>query len=111
MSKQENYIQRITDKLNQDSSIKEVYLFGSYAYCSPDKDSDVDLLIVLQKEGFLRSYDDRINYRVKFAKSLFEVNMEIPIDILVYTSKEVENLKKKGGSFYREVFSKSIKII
>jgi len=111
MSKQENYIQRIAEKLKQDSSIKHVYLFGSYAYGTPDNDSDIDLLIVLNKEGFIESYDNRIDYRVKVAKSLYEVNKEISIDILVYTPQEVEKLKRVGGSFHREIFNKSIKII
>lgn len=111
MTMQVNYIQRITDTLSQDSSIKNVYLFGSFAYGSPDKDSDIDLLIVLRKKGFIKTYEDRIDYRVKIAKSLYEINKDIPVDILVYTSDEVEKLKIAGGSFHREVFGKSIKII
>ncbi|MCD4695160.1 MAG: nucleotidyltransferase domain-containing protein [Bacteroidales bacterium] len=111
MSKQINYIEEITDRLKWDISIKSVYLFGSYAYGTPDKDSDIDLLVILNKNGFIENYDDRIDHRINIAKSLYEINKNIAIDILVYTPQEWEKLKQIGGSFHREIKNKAIKII
>ena len=111
MNKQNRYIDIITKKLRINKSVKDAYVFGSYAYGKPDVDSDIDLLIILNRDGFLTEYKDRIDYRMNIAKSLYEVNKDIAIDILVYTQKEWEKLLETGSSFHNEIAGNAVKIL
>jgi len=60
--------------------IKKVYLFGSYAYGEPNKDSDIDLCVVIGNE-YRRS-----DIYLDIAMNLYE-NKIIPCDLLVYNEK------------------------
>ncbi len=111
MNKQNRYIDIITKKLRINNSVKDAYVFGSYAYGKPDVDSDIDLLIILNRDGFLTEYKDRIDYRMNIARSLYEVNKDIAIDILVYTQKEWEKLLETGSSFHNEIAGNAVKIL
>ncbi|MGD9733010.1 MAG: nucleotidyltransferase domain-containing protein [Desulfamplus sp.] len=55
----------ILEKLSNALILKDVILFGSYAYGNPHKDSDIDIMVVLDQEGFADSYMEKINRRMK----------------------------------------------
>jgi len=74
-------INEVRDKLVKAYNPLEIYLFGSYAWGKPNKDSDLDLLIIVKK-----SYKHPIKRPIKGYHVLYE--MLIPKDILVYTEKE-----------------------
>ena len=61
----------------------KIYLFGSYAWGTPNEDSDLDFLVVV-KESSERSYKRPIAGH----RSL--IGMMIPKDILVYTKDEFD---------------------
>ena len=61
---------------------EKIYLFGSYANGVPNFDSDIDLFIV-------KDADERwIDRRIAARKSI--KNYIAPMDIIVYTFKEVD---------------------
>ena len=65
----------------------EIYLFGSYAWGTPTKDSDLDLLIVVDKS------DEKSYSRVRPGhRALF--GLDISKDIIVYTKDEFEKRSK-----------------
>jgi predicted nucleotidyltransferase len=70
--------------------IRKIYLFGSYAYGSPDKDSDIDLCIV-----FADDTDDNEAY-LKFAVPLYD-NGLMPLDLLVYHESDFYNFRNPKG--------------
>lgn len=87
----------------QDSRIQSIYLFGSYAQDTPSFRSDVDLLIVLKEDN--RRIIDRIDeYLLKFS------DCPVPVDILVYTEKEIEKAISSGNLFIKMACS-GIKLI
>ena len=47
----EEISKQITEMLNESPKPLKVLLFGSYAYGTPRDDSDIDLVVVLDKEG------------------------------------------------------------
>lgn len=62
---------------------EKIYLFGSYANGVPNFDSDIDLYIV-------KETDERwIDRRIAAKKSI--KNYIAPMDIIVYTPKEVDD--------------------
>jgi len=72
-------VRRLVDALHP----VKIYLFGSHAHGKPDRHSDVDLLIVVR--------DTETPYReltYRGHRSLSE--MLIPVDLLVFTTAEVQ---------------------
>ena len=60
-----------------------IYLFGSYAWGTPTEDSDLDLLIVIDKS-------DEKSYKRQYSgyDALFELG--ISKDLVIYTKEEFE---------------------
>ncbi len=86
-------IQKIVKELNPE----KVVLFGSYAYGKPNRDSDVDLLVVLNTRA---SHSER-SWKV----SRLLLPRPFPVDILVKTPKEIEKALKSGDFFLQEILT------
>jgi predicted nucleotidyltransferase len=76
---------------------EKIMLFGSYAYGTPSRDSDVDLLVVMRTHA--RPADRYL------AVSRLLRPRPFPLDILVKTPAEVVQALTKGDSFLREVIT------
>ena len=85
-------IKEVDDQLLKEASEEDrevanplkIILFGSYAYGKPDKDSDLGLLVVVNKLD-TRRRDLRIKTRSELREFL------IPRDIVVAATKGIEN--------------------
>ena len=88
-------VNRIAIRFNPD----KIILFGSYASGNPNNDSDLDLLIIKDTNlpRHKRSFD--------IQKSL--IGSMIPMDILVYTTKEFEQEKNEKSSFFSSAIKTS----
>jgi uncharacterized protein len=75
----------------------KIILFGSYAYGNPQKDSDVDLLVILPYKGssFRQTWEILNKVKPKFA-----------IDLLVRTPLEIEQRLAWNDFFIREIMEK-----
>jgi predicted nucleotidyltransferase len=70
--------------------IKKIYLFGSYAYGKPTKNSDIDLCVVLKN-----NLDDT-KIRINIARNLYD-NGIMPVDLLFYHKKYFLNHSNPNG--------------
>ncbi len=86
-------INRIVSGYNPD----KINLFGSYATGKPDKNSDLDLFVV--KETDLPRPERAVVVRKMIYGIMF------PVDLIVYTPKEIEESKNKRFSFVHEVLN------
>ncbi len=86
-------IQRITQTLHPE----KIILFGSYARGTATKDSDVDLLIIM--ETVARSAER------SWMVSRLLIPRPFPVDILVRTPQEVKRALDKGDFFIKEIIS------
>jgi predicted nucleotidyltransferase len=74
----------------------KIILFGSYAYGTPDEDSDVDLLVVMPAR------DERAQAtRIRLA-----VERCFPMDLIVRTPENLRRRLEEGDWFLREIVSK-----
>lgn len=89
----------------------KIILFGSYAYGEPDENSDIDLVVVVDKDGFNKTYKDMLKSREVISISLLDIRKKIPIDILVYTKDEWQKLLEYDSSFMREIKNKGIELL
>lgn len=87
-------VRRITEKI----SPLKVILFGSYAYGSPTKDSDIDLLII--KESSLPRH-----HRTKEVRRILR-GMKVAVDIIVYTPEEIKKWEGIDTAFITGVLKK-----
>ncbi len=94
-----NEIKAFASRLKKILSVKEVYLYGSFAKGELHEGSDIDLVIVGDfKEGFF----DRIGKIMDLT--------DLPIEPLVYTTQEFEELKKLQNPFIMEILKTSLKL-
>jgi predicted nucleotidyltransferase len=89
---------------------EKVILFGSYAWGQVTKDSDIDLIVVLNKEETPRTYRDKMVNRLLVRRALDELNRDYALDLLVYTSSEWRDFQKLGSAFSMEIASRGIEV-
>ena len=77
------YIHEITEKLKTINPYL-IILFGSYAYGTPHKDSDIDILVVTNDDFMPKNFDDRLKYRISICNIIYEIEEQVPVDLLVY---------------------------
>ena len=67
----------ITKIITDTVPVEEIYLFGSFAYGTPDKDSDLDLYVVLKEEAPMREAEAMDAIRIAMYKKKTH-----PVDLL-----------------------------
>ena len=63
--------------------VEQIYLFGSYAYGTPRKDSDLDLYVVLNDDIPMRDLDAGLQIRMAIARK-----KSMPVDIIAKKKKD-----------------------
>lgn len=84
--------------------VEQIYLFGSYAYGTPHKDSDLDLYVVLKDDLPMRDLDAglQISHAIAHVKSM-------PVDIIAKNKKEFIN-RLNAITLERKVNKEGIRI-
>jgi uncharacterized protein len=90
-------ISEVVRKIASGYNPDKIILFGSYAYGNPNEDSDLDIFVI--KETDL----PRPQRTVQVRKMLF--GSLIPIDLIVYTPKEIEESRDNHFGFVYKVLS------
>ncbi|MFQ6109811.1 MAG: nucleotidyltransferase domain-containing protein [Candidatus Aminicenantales bacterium] len=108
MRKTDNHIARISIKNKMITDIvnkiklhfrpKKIILFGSYAWGKPNEDSDIDLFVIMES-------DLRRDERSCMIQKLFS-DRTFPLDIIVYTPKEVKESLNRGNPFIEEILTR-----
>ena len=86
--------------------IFKALIFGSFANDAIQPESDLDLLVVLNKKTVSQDYQERLANKLLVRNALSEINQEIPIDLLVYTKAEFEILDNNRNAFFNEILTK-----
>jgi predicted nucleotidyltransferase len=96
------YIPLIVEKLKPIHPWK-VILFGSYAYGTPNQESDIDLLVVLNSEETPQSFQDNLKNKLLVRKMIWDVSTQVSVDLLVYTKPMYQRFQELGSMFAREI--------
>ena len=99
------YIALIVEKLKTLHPYK-VVLFGSYAYGSPNANSDIDLLVVLDSDRIPKNFRENMANKLLVRNTLWEVNKETSIDLIVYTKPMYQKFNALGSMFSKELLEK-----
>ena len=95
-------LNEIVEKLQREYKPLKIILYGSYAYGTPNVDSDIDLLIL--KNTSERSVDRF----VKVKKIIYNPKRKIPVSPLIYSPDEVKERLRIGDDFIKEILNKGV---
>jgi len=84
--------------------VEQIWLFGSYAYGTPHKDSDLDLYVVLKDDIQMRLIDAAITIRIAIGRK-----KTMPVDIVTNTLVKYRE-RSKFPTLERTIAHKGIKI-
>ena len=87
----------VADKIAEQFHPERIILFGSYAYGTPNEDSDVDLLVVMPFEG--RKSQQSITIRRA-------VRASFPMDLIPITPERLKYRLEIEDFFLREIVEK-----
>jgi len=99
------YIPQIVESLKKIDPY-QIYLFGSLADKTANQNSDIDIVVILNKEEIPKDYEEKLNEKVKVRDTLLELSFKIPIDLLVYSKGEFKKLQKINKAFAKEITQK-----
>lgn len=86
-------IDAVVRKIVEKFRPQKVILFGSYAHGTPRPESDVDLLIVMDKDE-----NERKSLEIRRV-----LNVNFGLDLVVYTPKRLRQRIELGDSFLKEI--------
>jgi len=92
-------------------NVHKVILFGSYAWGTPGKDSDIDLLVVTDDDVMPQSYKEKSDIFLRVADCLEDIEREIPIDLIVYSKTMFERFLELRGMFSRKILRDGVPLI
>ena len=90
-------IQQVSDKIARRFQPERIILFGSYAYGTPNEDSDVDLLVVMPFEGRTARQATEIRGTVRAG---------FPMDLIPITPEYLKHRLEIDDFFLREAVEK-----
>ena len=97
-------ITALVKPLTKKYHVKEIYLFGSYAYGEPTEDSDLDICIVT---------DDKSKRKVEIMKLIRKAIAKVqnmPVDLLIYYSDEFNERVKSNCTLESQILHQGVKL-
>jgi predicted nucleotidyltransferase len=92
-------VKKLVHRLIEDYKPEKIVLFGSLARGDYHEGSDIDLMLVKDTE---RRFVDRIGDVIRLN------NTDIPIEPIVYTTRELERMLAEGRDFVTTIHSEGV---
>jgi predicted nucleotidyltransferase len=86
-------------------------LFGSYAYGTPNADSDIDLYVVTKENYIPTTFNENLQIKKRVYLALSKFRKKYASDILVHTIPVHRKFIEMGSSFSKEIMQKGIVLI
>ena len=103
MSIDKNILNQICTRLVNAYHPSAIYLFGSHAWGNPNKDSDIDLLVVVNDDA---SPEEKKGLKGQYALA----DLVIPTDLLVTTFQKFIERANHPSALYHKIKNEAIKI-
>ena len=81
----------------------KIILFGSQAVGTSTEESDIDILVILDSENISKTYEEKMRNTLSVRNNIYEINKNVPIDLIVFTKAEYEILEKEMTSFAKGI--------
>ena len=96
-------VKEIAELVKKEFNVKELILFGSFASGKPSKNSDLDILAIIDTN--LKPYKQSALIRMYLDKKL---GTKIPMDLIVRTPQQIEERLALGDFFIKNILTKGI---
>jgi predicted nucleotidyltransferase len=90
---------------------ERVILFGSYAYGTPNADSDIDLYVVTNENFIPVNFEENLQIKKRVYLALSKFRKSYASDIIVHTIPVHQKFVELGSSFSKEIMQKGIILI
>jgi predicted nucleotidyltransferase len=92
----EKNIQDLRDRIMAECQPERIILFGSYAWGDPGADSDLDILVIVERGD---------SGPKKAAEILSRINPRIPVDLVVRTKHDIKSRLQADDFFLAEIMN------
>ena len=89
----------------------KIFIFGSHAYGNPTADSDIDLLVVLNRDTPVKSFKERSENYLRISRAIRGLERKVPIDLIVYTKPEFDRFIQMGSRFSKMIIEEGKEIL
>jgi len=95
-------IHSIAEAIRRAVPAERIYLFGSFAYGTPNEDSDYDFFVVIPDDG-----PPPLEATQRARRSLLHINRKTPVDILADYCSSFDS-RKDLNTLERKVFREGV---
>jgi len=88
----------------------KIILFGSYAYGTPNEDSDIDLYVVTKDEFVPQSWREKSDIHLKASRLIDPLEDLLPVDMIVHTKHMHEKFVEMDSMFSRTILSQGVRL-
>jgi len=89
----------------------KIILFGSYAYGTPNKDSDIDLYVVTNDNFIPQSWKEKNEIYLKVSTSMKDIMKTYPTDLIVHTQAMYKKFKDMNSLFSQKILNNGVSIL
>lgn len=85
-----------------------VILFGSRALDQATANSDIDLLVVVDRDYIPQSYKEKSELYLQVSRQLRDIRQQVPVDLIVHTKPMYQKFIELNSMFSKEIAQKGI---
>lgn len=89
----------------------KIILFGSYAYGTPNEDSDIDLYVVTKDEFIPQSFKEKMDVVRKVSIAIDDICKKYPTDLITHTKAMHNKFIELDSMFSRKILRDGIPLI
>lgn len=90
---------------------EKIILFGSYAYGTPTKESDIDLYVVTKDEFIPQNFKEKSELHLKIVRALKDLMTDIPTDLITHTKAMHSKFIEMDSMFSRKILKDGISLL
>ena len=102
-SELESELKKLASKIKEITPATKIYLFGSYAYGTPNEDSDIDLCILTNENK------RKLEILREIRRNVGDINY--PLDILVYKTDEFNERVNNKYIMESKIYKDGVEIL
>ena len=91
--------------------LDRVVLFGSYAYGTPNKDSDIDLYVVTSDDLLPQTWREKSDIHLKVTNLLKDISQNYPTDVITHTRAMHKKFVEMDSMFSRKVLQRGVFLV
>ena len=99
----ESELKKLASKIKEITPATKIYLFGSYAYGTPNEDSDIDLCILTDENK------RKLEILREIRRNVGDINY--PLDILVYKTDEFNERVNNKYIMESKIYKDGVEIL